>query len=92
MRDGRPVWEAIGGLGGSSLLVDAESGDVRATPPADARTRFFRTAHFWFFAGSSQVAVDLSAKRPRVARVPLTGDRRGPQVHGVHLPWMRILQ
>src|SRR5215510_11675136 len=63
MRDGRPVYQAIGGMGADSLLVDAESGAVIKTPPPNALTRYFRQAHFYFFAGSWQVPllIGLSA-------------------------------
>jgi len=63
MRDGRPVYQAIGGMGGDSLLIDAETGTVIRTPPPGALTRYFRQAHFYFFAGSWQVVllVTLSA-------------------------------
>src|SRR5262249_17210385 len=55
MRDGRAVYEAIGGMGAESLLIDAETGAVIRTPPPGALTRYFRQAHFYFFAGSWQV-------------------------------------
>ena len=55
MRDGRPVYQSIGGMGADSLLVDAATGEVIKTPPPAARTRYFRQAHFYFFAGSWQV-------------------------------------
>src|SRR5437764_11707593 len=55
MRDGRPVYQAIGGMGADSLLIDAENGTVIKTPPPGALTRYFRQAHFYFFAGSGQV-------------------------------------
>jgi len=55
MRDGRPVYQAIGGMGAESLLIDAETGIVIKTPPPGALTRYFRQAHFYFFAGSWQV-------------------------------------
>ncbi len=55
MRDGRPVYQAIGGMGADSLLIDAENGSVIRTPPPSALTRYFRQAHFYFFAGSLQV-------------------------------------
>jgi uncharacterized iron-regulated membrane protein len=55
MRDGRPVYQAIGGMGADSLLIDAETGNVRKTPPPRALTRYFRQAHFYFFAGHWQV-------------------------------------
>ena len=55
MREGRPVYQAIGGMGADSLLIDAESGQVMKTPPPGILTRYFRQAHFYFFAGSWQV-------------------------------------
>src|SRR5438045_718459 len=55
MREGRPVYQAIGGMGADSLLIDAETGTVIKTPPPGALTRYFRQAHFYFFAGSWQV-------------------------------------
>lgn len=56
MREGRPVYQAVGGMGADSLLIDAETGVVIKTPPPGAITRYFRQAHFYFFAGSWQVA------------------------------------
>ena len=63
MREGRPVYQAVGGLGADSLLVDAETGVVIKTPPPGVLTRYFRQAHFYFFAGSFQtpLLVGLSA-------------------------------
>lgn len=55
MRDGRPVYQAVDGMGAGSLLVDAETGVVAQTPPPGILTRYFRQAHFYFFAGSWQV-------------------------------------
>jgi uncharacterized iron-regulated membrane protein len=55
MRQGRPVYQAIGGMGADSLLIDAETGAVVKTPPPGALTRYFRQAHFYFFAGAWQV-------------------------------------
>jgi uncharacterized iron-regulated membrane protein len=55
MREGRPVYQAVGGMGADSLLVDAETGEVILTPPPGALTRYFRQAHFYFFAGGWQV-------------------------------------
>ncbi len=55
MRDGRPAYQAIGGMGADSLLIDAETGAVIKTPPPGALTRYFRQAHFYYFAGSWQV-------------------------------------
>lgn len=57
VRDGRPVYQAIGGMGADSLLIDAETGAVIKTPPPGALTRYFRQAHFYFFAGSWQVTL-----------------------------------
>ena len=55
MRGGRPVYQAIGGMGADSLLIDAATGEVTTTPPPGALTRYFRQAHFYFFAGSWQM-------------------------------------
>ena len=55
MRDGRPAYQAIGGMGADSLLIDAETGTAIVTPPPGALTRYFRQAHFYFFAGTWQV-------------------------------------
>ena len=55
MRDGRVVYQAIGGMGADSLLIDAETGVVIKTPPPGALTLYFRQAHFYFFTGSWQV-------------------------------------
>src|SRR6266851_775995 len=55
MREGRPVYQAIGGMGADSLLIDGETGQVVKTPPPGILTRYFRQAHFYFFAGSWQV-------------------------------------
>jgi uncharacterized iron-regulated membrane protein len=54
MRDGRPVYQAVGGMGADSLLIDAETGAVIKTPPPRSLTRYFRQAHFYFFAGAWQ--------------------------------------
>src|SRR5437016_7034713 len=55
MREGRPAYQAIGGMGADSLLIDAENGAVIETPPPGTLTRYFRQAHFYFFAGQWQV-------------------------------------
>ena len=55
MRDGRLVYQAVGGMGADSLLIDAETGAVIKTPPPGSLTRYFRQAHFYFFAGGRQV-------------------------------------
>jgi len=55
MRDGRLVYQAVGGMGADSLLIDAETGAVIKTPPPGFLTRYFRQAHFYFFASSWQV-------------------------------------
>lgn len=55
MRGGRPVYQAVGGMGADSLLIDAETGQVMKTPPPGILTKYFRQAHFYFFAGSWQV-------------------------------------
>ena len=55
MHEGRPVYQAIGGMGADSLMIDAETGTVIKTPPPGILTGYFRQAHFYFFAGSWQV-------------------------------------
>lgn len=57
MRDGKPFYQAIGGMGADSILINAETGEVLQTPPPGAATRFFRQAHFYYFAGSWQVTL-----------------------------------
>lgn len=59
MKDGRPQYQSIGGLGADSIFIDAETGEARHSSPPTAKTRFFREAHFYFFAGSWQVTVLL---------------------------------
>jgi uncharacterized iron-regulated membrane protein len=61
MRDGRPVYQAVGGIGADSLLIDAETGLVMKTPPPGILTRYFRQAHFYFFAGRLQVPLLVAA-------------------------------
>ncbi|HKO99635.1 MAG TPA: PepSY domain-containing protein [Pyrinomonadaceae bacterium] len=61
MREGRPVYQAIGGMGADSLLIDAETGRVVTTPPPGVLTRYFRQAHFYFFAGPWQVPLLIAA-------------------------------
>ena len=72
MRDGRPVYQAVGGMGADSLLINAEDGTVIKTPPPGALTRYFRQAHFYFFAGGWQVAL-LIAVSGLAALSALTG-------------------
>jgi uncharacterized iron-regulated membrane protein len=57
VRANRPVYQAVGGMGADSLLIDAETGAVVQTPPPGLLTRYFRQAHFYFFAGRWQVAL-----------------------------------
>lgn len=59
MRDGAPQYQAIGGMGADSILINAETGEVLKTPPPSPATRFFREAHFYYFAGSWQVTLLL---------------------------------
>ncbi len=55
MREGRPVYQAVGGMGADSLLIDSETGAVMKAPPPGKLTRYFREAHFYYFAGTWQV-------------------------------------
>jgi uncharacterized iron-regulated membrane protein len=60
MRDGRPQYQSIGGLGADSILIDAETGQAKFSDPPTLKTRFFREAHFYFFAGGWQVMLLLT--------------------------------
>lgn len=55
MKDGRPQYQSIGGLGADSIFIDAETGEARISAPPSLKTRFFREAHFYYFTGSWQV-------------------------------------
>ncbi len=57
MRDGRPQYQSIGGMGADSIFIDAETGAAALSPPPSLKTRFFREAHFYFFAGSWQTTL-----------------------------------
>ena len=57
MKDGKPVYQSIGGLGADSILIDAETGEAQMSAPPNLKTRFFREAHFYYFAGSGQIAL-----------------------------------
>src|SRR5688572_21002105 len=59
MKDGRPQFQSIGGLGAESIFIDAETGEATYSKPPGWKTRFFREAHFYYFAGSWQVALLL---------------------------------
>lgn len=59
MKDGRPRYQSIGGLGADSIFIDAETGEAAFSKPPTWKTRFFREAHFYFFAGSWQVMLLL---------------------------------
>jgi uncharacterized iron-regulated membrane protein len=59
MKDGRPQYQSVGGLGADSIFIDAETGVARMSEPPTAKTRFFREAHFYFFAGGWQVTLLL---------------------------------
>lgn len=59
MKDGHPQYQSVGGLGADSIFIDAETGEARYSAPPTLKTRFFREAHFYFFAGSWQVTLLL---------------------------------
>jgi uncharacterized iron-regulated membrane protein len=59
MKDGRPQYQAVGGLGAESIFIDAESGEASFSRPPGWKTRFFREAHFYYFAGGWQVILLL---------------------------------
>ena len=58
-KDGRPQYQSIGGLGADSIFVDAETGEAMSSVPPTWKTRFFREAHFYFFAGDWQIPLLL---------------------------------
>lgn len=58
-KDGRPQYQSVGGLGADSIYIDAESGEASFSKPPTWKTRFFREAHFYFFAGSWQMTLLL---------------------------------
>lgn len=60
MKDGRPQYQAVGGLGADSIFVDAETGQALFSKPPGWKTRFFREAHFYYFSGSWQVVLLLA--------------------------------
>lgn len=55
MKDGRVQYQSIGGLGADSIFIDAETGEAAFSKPPTWKTRFFREAHFYYFAGDWQV-------------------------------------
>lgn len=55
MKDGKPVYQSIGGLGADSIFINAETGEAKMSEPPSVKTQFFRQAHFYYFAGSWQV-------------------------------------
>ena len=59
MKDGRPQYQSVGGLGADSIFIDAETGEASMSAPPTLKTRFFRQAHFYFFAGGWQAALLL---------------------------------
>lgn len=59
MKDGKPQYQSVGGMGADSIFIDAETGEARMSAPPGLKTRFFREAHFYYFAGSWQVTLLL---------------------------------
>jgi uncharacterized iron-regulated membrane protein len=57
MKDGRPQYQSVGGLGADSIFVDAETASASFAAPPTWKTRFFREAHFYFFAGNWQITL-----------------------------------
>jgi uncharacterized iron-regulated membrane protein len=57
MKDGKPQYQAVGGMGADSIFIDAETGEATFAKPPTWKTSFFREAHFYFFAGSWQVTL-----------------------------------
>ena len=59
MKDSRPQYQSIGGLGADSIFIDAETGEAKMSDPPTWKTSFFREAHFYFFAGGWQLTLLL---------------------------------
>ena len=57
MKDGKPQYQSVGGLGADSIFIDAETGEAKMSAPPTWKTSFFRQAHFYYFAGSWQVTL-----------------------------------
>jgi len=57
VKDGRPQYQSIGGLGADSIFIDAETGTASLSAPPTWKTSFFRQAHFYYFAGKWQVTL-----------------------------------
>ena len=57
MKDGKPHYQSIGGLGADSIFIDAETGEAKMSAPPSWTTAFFRHAHFYYFAGGWQVTL-----------------------------------
>jgi len=57
MKDGRPQYQSIGGLGADSIFIDAEAGTAVFSQPPTWKTSFFRQAHFYFFASEWQMTL-----------------------------------
>ena len=55
MKNGRPQYQSIGGMGADSIFIDAETGVAQMSSPPSLKTRFFREAHFYYFTGTWQV-------------------------------------
>jgi uncharacterized iron-regulated membrane protein len=60
MKNDRPQYQSIGGLGADSIFIDAETGEAAFSKPPTLKTQFFREAHFYFFAGEWQVVLLLT--------------------------------
>lgn len=91
MRDGRPMYQAVGGMGADSLLIDAEMGSVIKTPPPNLMTRYFRQAHFYFFAGALQtpllIIASLLACLSAISGIYLNVTRWGKRRTNVKRVW-----
>src|SRR3954466_5905801 len=57
MKDGKPQYQSVGGLGADSIFIDAETGKAAMSDPPTWKTAFFRQAHFYYFAGGWQVTL-----------------------------------
>ena len=58
MKDGKPQYQSIGGLGADSIFIDAETGEARMSCAAELENALFPRSAFLLFCG--QLAGDAS--------------------------------
>ena len=51
MKDGRPQYQSIGGLGADSIFIDAQTGEANFSKPPTWKTRFLQGSSLLFLCG-----------------------------------------